>query len=527
MLGSFLFRGTLTRKFLVSILLALLLVFVTMAGMISLHERKVLSSELEGKGENVARILAAISAELILSFNFSALENQVRYVGAGDSDIIVATVQDRDGKSLAEYRKKGSEGTAVMEFSSPIKQDADRIGTVRIGYSTRHIKDALRRSQIILSLLSFCTLALVSVIVFALFRFLTVRPIGRLSAAVERISGGDLTQTVEAGSNDEIGMLARSLGSMVGKLNVVVAEVMTAADNVAAGSRQLSSTSEQMTQGTTEQAASAEEASASIEEMNATIRQNADNAVATETIAVKSSNDAGESGGAVAEAVKAMKDIANKITVIEEIARQTNLLALNAAIEAARAGEHGKGFAVVAAEVRKLAERSQGAAAEISELSSSSMQVAERAGAMLTKLVPDIQKTTELVQEISASSKEQAAGAEQINNSIQQLNHVIQQNAGAAEEMASTAQQLSSQSDLLLRTMAFFRVAAGGGGPAHRADTARGARPELPFAVSARRGQDGRALIARDATSRSERHLAGQSGAAALSGVRDGEFERY
>ncbi len=227
----------------------------------------------------------------------------------------------------------------------------------------------------------------------------------------------------------------------------VLQDVKAGADNVAAASQQLSSGSEQMSQGATEQAASAEEASSSIEEMNATIRQNADNSQQTEQIALKSSSDALESGKAVSSAVAAMKEIANKISIIEEIARQTNLLALNAAIEAARAGEHGKGFAVVAAEVRKLAERSQTAAAEISQLSATSVEVAERAGSMLAKLVPDIQKTAELVQEISAASKEQTSGADQINAAIQQLNQVIQQNAGSAEEMASTAEELLAQAE--------------------------------------------------------------------------------
>jgi methyl-accepting chemotaxis protein len=213
-----------------------------------------------------------------------------------------------------------------------------------------------------------------------------------------------------------------------------------------------------MSQGATEQAASTEEASSSIEEMNATIKQNADNALQTEKIAQKSAADAQESGKAVTDAVLAMKQIAQKINIIEEIARQTNLLALNAAIEAARAGEHGKGFAVVAAEVRKLAERSQTAAAEISDLSGSSMEVAERAGTMLAKLVPDIQKTAELVQEISASSKEQSSGADQINGAIQQLNQVVQQNAGAAEEMSSTAEELSGQADQLQNAVAYFKV---------------------------------------------------------------------
>jgi methyl-accepting chemotaxis protein len=205
--------------------------------------------------------------------------------------------------------------------------------------------------------------------------------------------------------------------------------------------------------------------------MNATIKQNADNAQQTEKIALKSAVDATESGKAVSETVSAMKEIASRVSIIEEIARQTNLLALNAAIEAARAGEHGKGFAVVASEVRKLAERSQSAAGEISKLSTISVEVAEKAGAMLAKLVPDIQKTSELVQEISAASKEQTMGADQINASIQQLNQVIQQNAGAAEEMSSTAEELSSQAEQLQSTVSFFKIA----GPATAPEMKRGA----------------------------------------------------
>jgi methyl-accepting chemotaxis protein len=213
-----------------------------------------------------------------------------------------------------------------------------------------------------------------------------------------------------------------------------------------------------LNQGATEQAASAEEASSSIEEMVANIRQNADNAMQTEKIAIQSSEKGSEGGTAVQATVAAMQEIAGKIQIVEEIARQTNLLALNAAIEAARAGEHGKGFAVVAAEVRKLAERSQQAAGEISELSSNSVDIAEQAGNMLEIIVPDIQRTAELVQEISAASKEQDAGAEQINQSIQQLDQVIQKNAAATEEMASTSEELSAQAEHLQQMVAVFKL---------------------------------------------------------------------
>ena len=249
-------------------------------------------------------------------------------------------------------------------------------------------------------------------------------------------------------------LLGMAMGFMVTR-SIVAAlnEVNTAAEYVASASQQLSATSEELSQGATEQAGSVEEASSSMEEMAANIRQNADNASQTEKIALKSSTDAEQGGQAVEKTVTAMKEIAQKISIIEEIARQTDLLALNAAIEAARAGEHGKGFAVVASEVRKLAERSQLAAGEISKLSSTSVDIAMKAGEMLTQIVPDIKKTAELVQEISVASNEQNAGADQINKALQQLESVVQQNAGGSEEMASTAEELSAQAEALKETI--------------------------------------------------------------------------
>ena len=301
-----------------------------------------------------------------------------------------------------------------------------------------------------------------SLLIGALLGFIITRAISKPIAMgvrfAESVASGDLTQTLDIDQKDEIGLLARALNNMIEKLKDVVGNVQSAADNVASGSQELSASSEEMSQGATEQAAAAEEASSSMEQMAANIRQNADNALQTEKIALKSAEVAKGGGAAVTQTVTAMKEIAGKISIIEEIARQTNLLALNAAIEAARAGEAGKGFAVVAAEVRKLAERSQNAANEISELSESSVEVAEKAGQMLNEMVPDIQRTAELVQEITAASKEQDTGAEQVNQAIMQLDQVIQQNASASEEMASTSEELSSQAEQLQDAIAFFRL---------------------------------------------------------------------
>ena len=336
------------------------------------------------------------------------------------------------------------------------------------------------------------------------------RPIKLLVQASDALSQGRLYNTSAqpiASRSDEIGILARSMGQTVEKLREVVvgvqdsssrvsdgaAEMSDASAQMSAGIEGISSSSQQLSEGATEQAASAEEVSASMEQMGANIRQNADNAIQTERIATKAASDAKVGSAAVLETVVAMRQIAEKISIIEEIARQTNMLSLNASIEAARAGEHGKGFAVVASEVGKLAERSKIAAGEISTLSRHSVEVAEKAGGMLDSMVPDIQKTAELVQEISGASREQDSGAQQINKAISQLDSVIQHNASLSEEfsatseeiagqastVAATAADLASQSEALKTAVAFFKLEEfSSAGPATRQGPRSGTRLE-------------------------------------------------
>jgi len=338
--------------------------------------------------------------------------------------------------------------------------------------------------------LAVCAAAFLLAIVFSLVVVRSiVGPVREILAFSERFGRGDLTASIKAKGSDEIGAMAKSLAEALKNIQRVITEVFAAAENVTSGSQQLSSSSEQMSQGASEQAASVEEVSSSMEEMAANIRQNTDNAQETDKTAQKSAADAREGGQAVIETVSAMKEIAGKISIIEEIARQTNLLALNAAIEAARAGEHGKGFAVVASEVRKLAERSQKAAGEIGQLSTTSVEVAEHAGELLSRIVPDIQKTASLVQEISAASNEQNAGAEQINKAIQQLDQVIQQNASASEQTASTAEELAAQAEQLQTAVSFFKLEGLRSGPAGKAHRLQGKphaflKPKNPRAMN-------------------------------------------
>jgi len=425
-----------------------------------------------------------------------------------NSDLLTAEAKQQIDAKLDYYADtfallvaKDQEITALLK---QIKAEADKVmeladgleGTVGVTRDNEiaEIMSSSSTSSLLLWSLSGISLAIGMFFAFFFARSISV-PLNHVVEMIQAIGRGDLDRRLNMERSDEIGTLGRELDRFAANmqdevisafdaladgdftfeaqgvireplantnaaLNELVTQIQAATLQIVQGSAVVSETANSLSQGSTEQAASAEEASASVEEMTANIRQNTDNATETEKIASKAASSAQEGGQAVSDTVKAMQAITEKISIVEEIARQTNLLALNAAIEAARAGEHGKGFAVVAAEVRKLAERSQEAAAEISELSASSVDVATKAGKMLEDMVPGILKTAELVQEISAASREQDSGAEQITNAIQQLDNVIQSNASSAEEMASTAEELSSQAEQLQVRMSQFRISS-------------------------------------------------------------------
>jgi methyl-accepting chemotaxis protein len=360
-------------------------------------------------------------------------------------------------------------------------------------------RDNQRRSNAVLSQIawfSMACIALLIVVSFVLVRTVT-GPVNGAVAAANRLAEGDIAASIEVSSRDEIGQLLRAMQrmgeylremagvaeamaagdlsveveprsgkdtlgtafrTMVSRLSATIGELRGGAQMLSTASREVSATSQTLSEGTSEQAASVEEAASSLEQMTASITQNATNSRQTEQMAIKGASMAGETGTAVTETQEAMRSIAEKISIVEEIAYQTNLLALNAAIEAARAGEHGKGFAVVATEVRRLAERSQVAAKEIGGLAASSVEVAERSGQHLEKLVPSIRKTAELVQEVAAASDEQSSGVSQINGAMNRVDQVAQRNASAAEELATTAEEMSSQAAALQKSMSFFNL---------------------------------------------------------------------
>ncbi|MBI5107671.1 MAG: MCP four helix bundle domain-containing protein [Rhodocyclales bacterium] len=366
-------------------------------------------------------------------------------------ELIHADMED-DAKALMLGALRGAQAEYLTSVSNLIAFQSALMTT-----AGKHAADSYRSARNLMIASSLA--AVIITLLFALWitRSITL-PLLRATTAASALSRGDLTVSIHCASRDEVGILMSAMHELVQRLNQVIGEVKGAADSLANASGQVSATAQSLSQSSSEQAASVEETTASVEQMTASITQNTENARVTDRIATKSATDAVEGGTAVKETVDAMKSIAGKIGIIDDIAYQTNLLALNAAIEAARAGEHGKGFAVVAAEVRKLAERSQIAAQEIGELAGSSVTLAERAGCLLDDMVPAIRKTSDLVQEITAASQEQSSGVGQVNGAMGQLNKATQQNASASEELAATAEEMGGQAAQLTELMEFFRI---------------------------------------------------------------------
>lgn len=363
---------------------------------------------------------------------------------------LVTTIETRNKLKSEKLDPVGRKVAKLAEdLKLEIKKSQDELGP-RI--------QASNESAVIFVIIVSVIAAIVGIfLAFIITRAIT-RPIGEAVGVANQLAEGDLTAKIEASGKDETAQLLTAMKNMVAKLSQIIGEVRGAANNLSSASEEVSATAQSMSQGSSEQAASVEETTASVEQMSASINQNTENAKVTDSMSSKAATEADEGGAAVSETVTAMKSIAEKISIIDDIAYQTNLLALNAAIEAARAGEHGKGFAVVAAEVRKLAERSQVAAQEIGEVAQDSVGLAEKAGNLLDEIVPSIKKTSDLVQEIAAASEEQSSGATQINNAMEQLNNITQQSASSSEELAATAEEMSSQAEQLQQLMGFFTV---------------------------------------------------------------------
>jgi methyl-accepting chemotaxis protein len=420
----------------------------------------------------------SIAIDSLVAEAASARDMVFVYVSDTPGTVLSSAVASFNEKETEEYLKgeksedvrvlaeKISKTLDVMTLTSDVQLDGKKLGTVTMGLSKQAITRETNSITGMLVGTSVVIILALAGMIYLMVRRMVVLPAASAVSVVRQVAAGDLSKEIRVRSIDELGELGGMINKMIVDLRELIGKIRESAEDTTAHARQIASGSEVLSRGASEQASSVEEVSSSTEEMAANIRQNASAAHETKKIALIAAENAKEGGKAVDETVIAMKKISGKISFIGEIARQTNLLALNAAIEAARAGEQGKGFAVVAAEVRKLAERSQAAADEINALSLTSVGVAEQASQLLSRIVPDIQKTAELVTEISSASAEQNSGAEQINKAVQQLDKVIQQNAGAAEEMASTAEGLSSQAAQLLLTVSFFRMSGKEDGPA-------------------------------------------------------------
>lgn len=363
------------------------------------------------------------------------------------------------GKDAEAMHSLLAEATPVMNEYFKLWDKLSRIEEENLKQAQKESAQAYGQTRTML----WVSFVISSLIGSAFFIFLgrsIAVPIDKIVSQAEAIAEGNLNLNLEEGGVDEVGRLKTAVKTMAEKLQQIIEEVRNGAESITLASQQVSSTSQSLAQSTSEQAASVEETTSSLEQMSAVIERNAENSRQTEQIALKGAGDAAQCGRAVDETVLAMQSIAEKISIIEEIAYQTNLLALNAAIEAARAGEHGRGFAVVATEVRKLAEKAQQAAKEISGLAIKSVAIAENSGNLLQQLVPAIRKTTDLIQEVAASSSEQSTGVRQINKAMEQVDSLTQRNASSAEELSSTSEELAAQAESLQQLMTFFRLSS-------------------------------------------------------------------